>query len=180
VLFFIGRLYSKLFLLRPRQWNSSLKLIPKRLPEPPLPLRPPTGSVVSPQSLSSPQLAGANALSLIIIIAILCGPCPTSTKKPNLSMTPDVITFLFKEARDAFLPFEEKPTDGDLLSIRKTLLLILMKTTYNQLGGIQSLTAILTDVVRYATNHGGNAFVCPTWLPLYDGTIVDDKQPSFV
>jgi hypothetical protein len=35
-------------------------------------------------------------------------------------MTPDAITLLFKKARDAFPPFEGKPTDNDLLSIRET------------------------------------------------------------
>ena len=41
-------------------------------------------------------------------------------------MTPNAITLLFKEARDAFPPLEGKPTDDDLLSIWETLLLIIM------------------------------------------------------
>jgi hypothetical protein len=32
-------------------------------------------------------------------------------------MTPNAITLLFKEARDAFPPLEGKPTDDNLLSI---------------------------------------------------------------
>ena len=70
--------------------------------------------------------------------------------------------------------FEEKPTDDNLLLIREMLLPILMETPYNQLGGIHSLTAMLTDAVRYASNHGGNAFICCTHLPLYDSTIMDN------
>ena len=46
-------------------------------------------------------------------------------------MTPDAITLLFKEARDAFPPLEGKPTDDDLLSIRETLLPILMEIPYD-------------------------------------------------
>ncbi len=50
-------------------------------------------------------------------------------------MTPDAITPLFKEARDSFPPIKEKPTDDNLLSIRETLLPILMEIPYDQLGG---------------------------------------------
>ena len=89
-------------------------------------------------------------------------------------MSPNAITLLFKEARDAFPPLEGKPTDDDLLSIRETLLPILMEIPYDQLGGVHSLTAIITDGVRYAADHGGNAFKRPVRLPLYDGGIKDD------
>ena len=41
-------------------------------------------------------------------------------------MRPDAVTLLFKEAFDIFPPFEGKPTDDDLLSIREALLPILM------------------------------------------------------
>lgn len=89
-------------------------------------------------------------------------------------MTPDAITLLFKEARDTFPPFEGKPNDDNLLAIRETLLPILMEIPYDQLGGIHSLTAILTDAAMYATDHGGHAFKRPARLPLYDSNIPDD------
>ena len=89
-------------------------------------------------------------------------------------MTPKAITLLFKEARDAFPPIEEKPTDDDLLSIRETLLPILMEVPYNQLGGVHSLTSLIMDDVRYAAKHGGNSFKRPIRLPLYDTSIKDD------
>jgi hypothetical protein len=60
------------------------------------------------------------------------------------------------------------------MSIQETLLPIKMEIPYNQLGGVQSLTAILIDTARYATNHGGNAFKCPDCLPLYDSSIAND------
>jgi hypothetical protein len=89
-------------------------------------------------------------------------------------MMPDAITLLFKEVRDTFPPLEEKPTDDNLMSIRETLLPILMEIPYNQLGSVHSLTAILVDAARYTTNHGGNAFKCPDRLPLYDSSIADN------
>ena len=89
-------------------------------------------------------------------------------------MTPDAITLLFKEARDTFPPIEGTPTDDDLLSIRETLLPILMEIPYNQLGGVHSLTAILADPTKYAANHGGASFRRPGRLPLYKVSIADD------
>ena len=89
-------------------------------------------------------------------------------------MTPNAITLLFKEARDAFPPLDRKPTDNDLLSIRETLLPILMEVPYDQLGGVHSLTSLIMEDVRYATEHGGNSFKRPVRLPLYDTSIKDD------
>ncbi len=89
-------------------------------------------------------------------------------------MMPEAIMLLFKEARDTFPPLEGKPTDDNLMSIRETLLPILMEIPYNQLGGVHSLMAILIDTTRYATNHGGNAFKCPDRLPLYDSSIANN------
>jgi hypothetical protein len=88
-------------------------------------------------------------------------------------MTPDTITLLFKEACDAFPPFKGKPTDNNLLSIRETLLPILMEILCNQLGGVHSLMALLTDPAKYAANHGAT-FVHHICLPLYDGSIAND------
>jgi hypothetical protein len=89
-------------------------------------------------------------------------------------MMPNTITLLFKEARDAFPPFDGKPTDNNLLLIGGTLLPILMEIPHNQLRGVHSLTAILMDSVRYAADHGGQAFKCPVRLPLYNCTIADN------
>jgi hypothetical protein len=89
-------------------------------------------------------------------------------------MMPNAIMLLFKEARDTFPPLEGKPTDNDLMSIPETLLPILMEIPYNQIRGVHSLTAILVDAARYATNHGDNAFKCPDRLPLYDSSIANN------
>jgi hypothetical protein len=73
-----------------------------------------------------------------------------------------------------FPPFEGKPTDNNLTAIRETLLPVLMEIPYNQLGGVHSLMAILTDLLWYAANHGSAAFKRPARLPLYDKNIVDN------
>jgi hypothetical protein len=89
-------------------------------------------------------------------------------------MTPDAISLLIKEACDTFFPIEGKPSNDDLLLVRKTLLPILMEIPYDQLGGVHSLTAILMDPTRYATNHGGTTFIRPVRLPLYDCSIANN------
>jgi hypothetical protein len=88
-------------------------------------------------------------------------------------MMPDAITLLFKEAHDTFPPFEGKPTDNNLLSIREALLPILMEISYDQLRGVHSIMALLTDPAKYAADHGAT-FVHPVHLPLYDGSIANN------
>ena len=60
--------------------------------------------------------------------------------------------------------------------IRETLLPILMEIPYNELEGVHSLTAILSDPVRYAIDHGGNTIVRPSCLPLYNKNIANDAS----
>jgi hypothetical protein len=88
-------------------------------------------------------------------------------------MTLDAITRLFKKAHDAFPHLEGKPSDNDLLAIRATLLPLLMVVPYDQLNKVHSLTAILTEAVKYKANHGAK-FICPACLSLYDKTIADN------
>ena len=83
-------------------------------------------------------------------------------------MTPDAITRLFKEAYDTFPPLEGKPTNDDLLAIKECLLPLLMVISYDQLKGIHSLMAILTEATKYEAEHGNAKFVRPIRIPLYD------------
>ena len=89
-------------------------------------------------------------------------------------MTPDAITRLFKEAYNTFPPLEGKPTDDDLLVTQECILPLLMVIPYDQLNGIHSLTAILTEAAKYESEHGNATFVRPVCLPLYDKNIADD------
>jgi hypothetical protein len=89
-------------------------------------------------------------------------------------MMANIITLLFKEAYNAFPPFEGKPTDDNLQLIQETLLPLLMVIPFDLLGGIHSLMGILTDAVRYVADHGNAMFVCPSRLPLYNSTITNN------
>ena len=89
-------------------------------------------------------------------------------------MTPEAITLLFEEATEAFTLINGKPTDDDLLAIRETLLPLLMDIPYNHLGGVHSLTGLITKATTYTAEHGNVAFVRPTCLPLYNAIIQDN------
>jgi hypothetical protein len=135
-----------------------------------------------------PQLAFANSIALIIIIGILYSNRPAPLAKRNTPlvreqaqqlptiMNADAITRLFKEAYDTFPPLKGKPTDKDLLAIRETLLPLLMDIPYDQLLGVRSLTAILTEAAKYKADHGNAKFVRPSCLPLYDKKIANDAM----
>jgi len=89
-------------------------------------------------------------------------------------MTPEAITLLLKEATEDFTVIEGKPSDDDILAIRETLLPLLMDIPFNLVGGIHSLTGLITETATYEADHGNTAFVRPTHLPLYDSTILDN------
>jgi hypothetical protein len=91
-------------------------------------------------------------------------------------MHPDAITLLVNEAFDVFPPIKGKPTYDDLLAIREVLLPILMIIPFDAVGGIHSLTALLTDELKYATANAGNKFMHPKCLPLYNETITNDAS----
>jgi hypothetical protein len=49
-----------------------------------------------------------------------------------------------------------------------------MVIPYDQLLGVHSLTAILTEAAKYKANHGASKFVRPSRLSLYDRNIADN------
>jgi hypothetical protein len=49
-----------------------------------------------------------------------------------------------------------------------------MVIPYDQLNGVHSLTAILTEAVKYEAEHGNAKFVRPSRLSLYDKNIADN------
>ena len=99
-------------------------------------------------------------------------------------MTPNAVTLLFKEARDAFPPIEGKPTDDDLLSSRETLLPILMEVPYDQLGGVHStatiatLTATNKKLVDAGRGRGTPAGGTPAGKPAEGGRSTKTPHPG--
>jgi hypothetical protein len=73
-------------------------------------------------------------------------------------------------------PLEGKPTNNNLLAIRETLLPLLMVIPYDQLLGVHSLTAILTEAAKYKANHGNSKFVRPSCPPLCNRNIANNAM----
>jgi hypothetical protein len=95
-------------------------------------------------------------------------------------MNANKITHLFKEGYDSSLPLEEKPTVNNLLTIQKIILPLLVVIPYDQLNRIHSLTANLTEAIKYVADHGNAKFIQPSHLPLYDYTLPMMPQLSAV
>jgi hypothetical protein len=51
-----------------------------------------------------------------------------------------------------------------------------MVIPYDQILGVHSLMAILTEAAKYKAGHGGAKFVRPSHLPLYDKNIADNAN----
>ena len=49
-----------------------------------------------------------------------------------------------------------------------------MEIPYDHLGGLHSLTGLITKTTTYTAEHGNVPFVRPTRLPLYDANIPDN------
>ena len=65
-----------------------------------------------------------------------------------------------KSHTHTFPPLEGKPTNNNLLGIRRTLLPLLMVNAYDQLGGTHSLVAVLTEATKDKADHGNkNSYV---------------------
>ncbi len=58
----------------------------------------------------------------------------------------------------------------------ETFLPLLMVIPYDQLLGIHSLMAILTEAAKYKANHGTSKFVRPYRLPLYNRNIANNAM----
>ncbi len=80
-------------------------------------------------------------------------------------MTPEAITLLLKEVTEAFTVIEGKPLDEDILTAN-SFLPLLMDIPFNLVGGVHSLTGLITETATYEADHGNAAFVRPTRLPL--------------
>ena len=77
-------------------------------------------------------------------------------------MTPKAITLLLKEATEAFTVIKGKPLDDEILTIRETLLPLLMDIPFDLVGRLHSLTGLFTETAAYKADHGNTKFVRPT------------------
>ena len=79
---------------------------------------------------------------------------------------PAEITLAIQKATEGFTVIVERPTDNDLIEIRKLLVPVLMKTTYNELTLQHNLAGFILPTERYEQIYKNGAYAIPPVIPL--------------
>ena len=91
----------------------------------------------------------------------------SATEPANLPLT------LQKET-EGFTEIVDRPTDNDIINIRKLLLPVLMKTKYDELTLTHNLSGVILPTKRYEQIYKKEAYLIPPVIALYDDTIEKD------
>ena len=87
---------------------------------------------------------------------------------------PAELTLAIQKATEGFTVIVDRPTDNDLIEIRKLLVPVLMKTTYDELTLQHNLAGVLLPTERYEQIYKNGAYAIPPVIPLYDDNIDKD------
>ena len=87
---------------------------------------------------------------------------------------PDELTLAIHKATEGFTVIVDRPTDNNLIEIRKLLVPVLMKTTYDKLTLQNNLAGVILPTERYEQIYKKGAYVIPPVIPLYDDNIDKD------
>ena len=84
---------------------------------------------------------------------------------------PDDLTFALQKATEGFTAILDRPTDNNLIDIRKLLVPILMKTKYYELTLTHNISGVILPSERYQQIHRKGAYLIPPIIALYNDTI---------
>ena len=84
---------------------------------------------------------------------------------------PADLTLAIQKATEGFTVIVDRPTDNDLIEIRKLLVPVLMKTTYKELTLEHNLSGVILPAKRYEQIYKNRAYVIPPFIALYDEII---------
>ena len=84
---------------------------------------------------------------------------------------PDDITLAIQKVTEGFTAIVGRPTDNDIINIRQLLLLVLMKTNYNELTLTHNISGVILPTKRYEQVYSNGAYVIPSVIALYDDAI---------
>jgi hypothetical protein len=86
-------------------------------------------------------------------------------------MTPKAITSALAAAQALFVPIDGQPSDNNLIRLSDTILLILLKATYDHVNSIHNLWGLVASMDCYL-HHYRTPFLCPATHPAcYDPVI---------
>ena len=87
---------------------------------------------------------------------------------------PADLTLAIQKATEGFTFIVDKPTDNNLIEIWQLLVLVLMKTPYDELTLKHNLSGVILPAERYEQIYKNGAYVIPPVIPLYDDNIDKD------
>ena len=91
----------------------------------------------------------------------------SATKLAELSLA-------IQKATEMFIVIVDRLTDNDLIKIRKLLVPVLMKTTYDELTLQHNLSGVILPAESYEQIYKNGAYAIPYVIPLYDDNIDKD------
>ena len=91
-----------------------------------------------------------------------------------LAIKPAELTLAIQKSTEGFTVIVDRPTDYDLIEIRKLLVPVLMKTTYDELTLQHNISGVILPAERYEQIYKNGAYEIPPVIPLYDENIDKD------
>ena len=87
---------------------------------------------------------------------------------------PAELTLAIQKAMEGFTVIVNRSTDNDLIEIRKLLVPVLMKTTYDELTLQHNISGVILPAERYEQIYKKGDYAIPPVIPLYDDNIDKD------
>ena len=97
-----------------------------------------------------------------------------------LATKPADITLALYKATEGFIAIVDRPTDTDIIDIRKLLLPVLMKTKYDKMTLTHNLSGVILPTKRYEHIYSNGAYLIPPVIALYNDTIYKDATRTEV
>ena len=93
---------------------------------------------------------------------------------------PADLTLALQKAMEGFMAIVDRTTDNNLIKIRQLLLLVLMKTKYDELTLTNKLSGVILPSESYKQIYKKGADLLPPVITLYDDTIDKDATRTEV
>ena len=82
-----------------------------------------------------------------------------------LAIKPADLTLTLQKATEGFTAIVDQPTANDIINIRQLLVLVLMKTNYDELTLTQNLSGVILTSERYQQIYKKWAYLIPPCHP---------------
>ena len=87
---------------------------------------------------------------------------------------PEDLTLALQKATEGFTAIVDRPTNTEIIDIWQLLLLVLLKTKYDELTLTHNLSGVILPTECYKHIYSKGAYSIPSVIALYDDTIEKD------